>query len=536
MSVAKLPETISFTEDKLDKVAKSLGVTIPKKDANAYQILLSGLEDLAKVIEDEEDYLPYVDLERFPRENVHQPETNEYNAWAYKVTIKSQSAEDAKGLLAGKTMAIKDNVNIAGVPSLLGTDVIEKGSFVPKYDATIVSRVLAAGATIVGKGACENFSMSPSSFTNAYAFVSNPYADGYNAGGSSSGCAALVAAGIVDMAVGGDQGGSIRIPASYCGLVGLKPTYGLVPYTGIASLAFTVDHTGPMTRTVLDNALFLQAIAGADEYDPRQLGLPTPIPAYYDELVKFKDAPAQAAKSFKIGLILESFDMPGLDERVIAKVKEAAKAFETLGVDITVSEISIPMHAKAPAIWSIAARQGFSEHGLRGQNPVNFGVHDKEVPELLANWDQEMFDKLALKNPAATNTLLGGQYIRDSRPGLTSKALNLARKLKDTYNAVFDEYDVLITPCAPTPANYKSKLEDDIMTKMSKAVGTTINTMPFNISGHPAMSLPIALMAPVEDETLKLPIGMQLVGKSFDELKVFKAAFAWEQSIDWKSF
>ncbi|KAK9236915.1 amidase signature enzyme [Lipomyces kononenkoae] len=536
MSVARLPEKISVTEEQLQTTAGLFNVTVPERDVEAYRVLLSGLEEAAKTIELEEDYLPPLDLTRFPRENIHKPNSNEYNAWAYKATIKSTLTADAGGLLAGKTVAIKDNICVGKVPSLLGTDVIPEASFVPEYDATVVTRALTAGATILGKAACENFSMSPTSFTNAYAFVQNPYAAGYNAGGSSSGCAALVAGGVVDMAIGGDQGGSIRVPASYCGLVGLKPTFGLVPYTGIASLAAIVDHAGPMTKTVLDNALLLTVLAGVDEYDDRQIGLPVPLPSYVDELRKFDSDPKQAAKGFRIGLIVESFDMPGLDARVIAKVKQAAKAFETLGVGITVEEISVPMHAKAPAIWTIATRQGFSEHGLRGQNPVRFGVHDAALNIALSKWNQEKFDKLALRNPAGTNALIGGQIIKDKYPGLTDKALNLARKLKDEYNAVLAKYDVLITPCAPSPANYTSKLEDDIMTKMSKAIGATINTMPFNISGNPAMSLPIAMMSPQEDPSLKLPVGMQIVGKSFGEVDIFKAAYAWEQSFDWKSF
>ncbi|KAK9449757.1 amidase signature enzyme [Limtongia smithiae] len=528
----------TFTEEELQKTAALFNVTVPEKDVEAYRVLLSGLDEAAQTLLKEEDYLPGLDLGRFPRENIHRPAEgeNDHNAWAYRVTIKSTSTEDLSGLLSGKALAIKDNVNIGNVPSILGTDVISPGSYIPKYDATVVTRVLSAGATVVGKGACENFSMSPTSFTNAQSAVENPHAPGFNAGGSSSGCAALVASGIVDMAIGGDQGGSIRVPASYCGIVGLKPTFGLVPYTGIASLDAVVDHTGPMTKTVLDNALLLQVIAGRDEYDDRQIGLPIPLPAYHDELSKFADAPKDAVKGFKIGIISESFDMPGLDPRVISKVIEAAKAFETLGEDVTVEDISVPMHAMAPAIWTVATRQGFSEHGLRGQNPLRFGVHDADLTIALQEWNQEMFDKLALKNPAGTNALLGGQIIKDKYPGLTSKALNLARKLKDTYNELFERYDVLITPCAPTPANYTSAPEDDIMTKMSKAIGTTQNTAPFNISGNPAMSLPIAMLAPLEDETLKLPVGMQLVGKSFGELEILKAAYAWEQNFDWKSF
>ncbi|KAK9459217.1 amidase signature enzyme [Lipomyces oligophaga] len=537
MSVAKLPDKISFSESELEEVASSVGVKVPQEDLMAYRTLLSGLEDAVNTIIAEDDYVPEVDIERFPRTDISYSKIdNQFNAWAYKVKIKSTKSKDLEGLLKGKILAIKDNVNIAGVPSLLGTDVIPQGAFVPSYDATAVTRILTAGASIVGKGACENFSMSPTSFTNAYGNVEHPLAKGYNAGGSSSGCAALVAAGVVDMALGGDQGGSIRVPASYVGIVGLKPTFGLVPYTGIASLAANVDHTGPMTKNVMDNALFLQVIAGPDEYDDRQIGLPVPLPEYYTELLKYVARPAEAVKNFRIGIIVEGFDMPGLDPRVIAKVKEAAHAFSKIDNSVTVSEISIPMHAKAPAIWTVATRQGFSEHGLRGQNPVRFGVHDPALAEALTHWNQSMFDKLAHWNPAGTNALMGGQWIKDKHPGLTDKALNIARKLKDNYNEVFKSYDVLILPCAPTPPNYTCSSDDDILTKMSKAIGATINTMPFNISGHPAMSLPIALMEPKEDASLKLPIGMQIVARSFDEMSIFKAAYAWEQTFDWKKF
>ncbi|KAK9475705.1 amidase signature enzyme [Lipomyces japonicus] len=537
MSVVRLPEVISISEEQLQETAGQFGVSIPKHDVEAYRILLSGLDEAAVAIAAEEDYLPPLDLQRFPRENVHRPVANEFNAWAYKVKITSTKKEDLNGVLSGKTILIKDNINIGKVPSLFGTDVINPGSIIPEYDATVVTRVLKAGATIVGKGACENFSMSPSSFTNAYAQVHHPLEPGFNAGGSSSGCAALLAAGKVDLAIGGDQGGSIRVPASYCGLVGLKPTFGLIPYTGIASLASIVDHTGPMTRTVLDNALLLGVLAGSDGYDDRQIGLPQPIPDYVSELSKYSSHPATAIKGFKIGIIKESFDMAGLDDRVSEKVKAAAHAFAKLGDNVTVEEVSVPIHKLAPAIWTIATRQGFSEQGVTGQNPLRFGVHDAALNVALSSWTQEMFDKVAIKNPAVTNALLGGRYIKNKYPGLTDKALNLARKLKDTYDSLFDTYDVLITPCAPTPANYYIFDEqDDIMTKISKAVGTTQNTTPFNISGNPALSVPIALLPAVEKPEIKLPIGMQIVGKSFDELSILKAAYAWEQSLSWKEF
>ncbi|KAK9457443.1 amidase signature enzyme [Dipodascopsis uninucleata] len=531
MSVARLPEVVSLSAEKVQELAAKNNVKVPEKDVDAYRIMLSGLDELAKLIIAEDDFVPEVDFKKYPRKDVKpRPAENEYNAWATKVTVPSSE----KGLLEGQTIVIKDNINLASIPSMLGTDALEPNQFIPKYDATVVRRVLDAGATIIGKAACENFSMSPTSFTNAYGYVTNPLAQGYNAGGSSSGCGALVGAKVVKFAIGGDQGGSIRIPASYCGIVGLKPTFGLVPYTGIASLAAMIDHTGPMTQNVLDNALLLQVLAGPDGLDDRQIGLPLELPAYYDELKKFSDSPASAVKGFKIAIIKESFEMPGMDSRVVEKIREAARAYEKLGC--TVEEISFPLHKLAPAIWTIATRQGFAEHGIYGMNPVRFGVHDANLTELLAHWNQEMFDKLAKGNPAATNALLGGQYIKDEYPGLTEKAINLGRKLKIAYNKLLEEYDILITPSAPTPANKASKRDDDIMTKMSKAIGTTQNTMPFNISGNPAISIPIANLPPVEDESLSLPIGMQIVAKSFGEMEIYKAAYAWEQCFDWKSF
>ena len=181
-----------------------------------------------------------------------------------KTSIKGRPG----GKLAGRRIALKDNVCLAGVPMMIGADILE--GYVPDVDATIVERILDAGGEIAGKAVCEYYCVSGGSHTSATGPVQNPRKPGYSAGGSSSGSAALVAAGDVDMAIGGDQAGSIRIPASHCGIVGLKPTYGLVPYTGIAPLEITLDTCGPMTADVRDNALLLEVIAGPDGIDSRQ--------------------------------------------------------------------------------------------------------------------------------------------------------------------------------------------------------------------------------------------------------------------------
>jgi amidase len=189
---------------------------------------------------------------------------NPLGAWYVRTEIQ----EAAEGPLAGRRVAVKDNIEVAGVPMMNGSRTLE--GFVPSRDATVVTRLLAAGATIAGKAVCEDLCFSGGSHTSVTGPVRNPWDTARTTGGSSSGSAALVAAGQVDLALGGDQGGSVRIPSSWCGTVGHKPTHGLVPYTGAFPIEFTLDHLGPITRTVADAALMLSVIAGRDGWDPRQ--------------------------------------------------------------------------------------------------------------------------------------------------------------------------------------------------------------------------------------------------------------------------
>ncbi|WP_242628349.1 amidase family protein, partial [Klebsiella quasipneumoniae] len=201
---------------------------------------------------------------RYPRAAAYRPdgEENPLHAWYYKSEVQGA----ATGKLAGRTVALKDNVALAGVPMMNGASTLD--GFVPAYDATVATRLLDAGATILGKATCEHFCLSGGSHTSDPAPVHNPLRHGYSAGGSSSGSAALLAARAVDMAIGCDQGGSIRIPSAFCGTYGMKPTHGLVPYTGIMPIEATLDHAGPITANVRDNALMLEAIAGGDGLDP----------------------------------------------------------------------------------------------------------------------------------------------------------------------------------------------------------------------------------------------------------------------------
>src|SRR2546421_4742605 len=250
------------TPDQLKEVAAKMGLSLTDGDIASFIALMQPSVDAYNVVDRLPDHLPQV---KYPRTPGTRPraEENAHNAWYYKTRIEGAS----QGKLEGKTVVLKDNVMLAGVPMMNGAATLE--GYVPEIDATVVHRILDAGGKIVGKAHCENFCLSGGSHTNATGPVHNPHRMGYSAGGSSSGSAVLVARGEADMAMGGDQGGSIRMPASFSGICGMKPTWGLVPYTGIMPIEIFVDHTGPMTATVADNALLLEVIAGDDGYDPR---------------------------------------------------------------------------------------------------------------------------------------------------------------------------------------------------------------------------------------------------------------------------
>src|SRR5579863_5867105 len=302
------------THQQLREVTEDLGMTMSDEDIASYLEIMQPNFLAYDAIEAMPDYLPAT---KYPRTPGYRPEgeENKYNAWYVKTTVKGAS----RGKLVGKTIVLKDNVCLAGVPMMNGASTLE--GYTPDIDATIVTRMLDAGGTIVGKAHCEFFCFSGGSHTNAVGAVHNPHKMGYSAGGSSSGSGALLAAGEVDMAIGGDQGGSIRIPAAYCGVYGMKPTHGLVPYTGVMPIEITLDHTGPMTRNVADNALLLEVLAGADGLDPRQ---------YAPKVHPYTKALDKGVKGMKIGIVREGFGHPNSEADVDAKVKAAGNVFQRL--------------------------------------------------------------------------------------------------------------------------------------------------------------------------------------------------------------
>src|SRR5215471_6136042 len=257
---------------------------------------------------------------------------NELGAWYVTTELRTS----ADGPLAGHRVAIKDNIEGAGLPMMNGSATVE--GFIPRRDATVVTRLLGAGATITGKAVCEDLCFSGGSHTSRTGPVHNPWDRSKTAGGSSSGSAALVAAGRADLALGGDQGGSIRIPSAFCGTVGHKPTHGLVPYTGAFPIENTLDHLGPITRTVRDAALMLGVLAGPDGLDPRQRAS---LPA--QDYLAGLDA---GVDGLRIGVLEEGFAIPGLSQPEVDQTVRAAIAV-LAGAGATVRPVSIPWHRDA---------------------------------------------------------------------------------------------------------------------------------------------------------------------------------------------
>src|SRR3989442_1701018 len=484
------------------------GLTVPAADAQSFRGLRAGSFGRHAAVAPMPDHVPAV---RYPRTPGYRPEgaENRYNAWYVKTTVKGTQT----GKLAGKTIVLKDNVCLAGVPMMNGASTLE--GYVPDVDATIVTRMLDAGGTIVGKAHCEYFCFSGGSHTCAAGPVHNPRKPGYSAGGSSSGSAALVAAGEVDIAIGGDQGGSIRIPASYCGIYCMKPTHGLVPYTGIMPIELTLDHAGPMTATVADNALLLEVLAGADGLDPRQ---------YAPRTAPYTEALGRGVDGLRIGLVKEGFGHHNSEKDVDASVRSAAAVFGKLGAKV--GEVSVPMHAMGPAIWSPIALEGATELMMKGNGfGTNWrGLYVTSLIDAHSAWRHradELSDTLKL------SMLLGHYFVKHHRGHFYAKAQNLSRKLRAAYDVELATPALLLIPPLPIGATPLPPVDAPRELYIQRAFEMINNTAPLDATGHPAMSIPCGLAD-------GLPVGLMLIGRHWEESSIYRAAHAFEQAGDWR--
>jgi amidase len=494
----------------LRRAAQQLGMNPNEAYLRAVDEIVGPLAQAYAALDAMPDELPPV---KYPRGQAFRPQgdENRYGAWYVKTAIKGAPS----GKLFGRRVALKDNICLAGVPMMIGADILE--GYVPDVDATIVERILDAGGEIAGKAVCEYYCVSGGSHTSSTGPVQNPRKPGYTTGGSSSGSAALVAAGDVDMAIGGDQAGSIRIPAAHCGIVGLKPTFGLVPYTGIGPLEITLDTCGPMTANVRDNALLLEVIAGPDGIDSRQRNVPA---GHYTAALD------GGVKGLRIGVVNEGFGHPNSEPDVDAKVRDAARRLAGLGA--AVEDISVPMHGQGFAVWAAirgdAACVTLLEMNGAGIN--HEGLYVTSLMDKSMAWRQRADDfadtlKIATIFSKYTLDRYGGHYY--------AKAQNIRRRLRAAYDAVLSTHDLLLMPTTPmkaTPIPGKDATPQEITRRSWEP---TRNTCPFNVTGHPAISVPCG----IEDGR---PIGMMLVGRHYDEDTIYRAAAAFELAGDWTTF
>jgi amidase len=491
---------------ELQRIALSYGMDLNPEELGGLRDLMEGvLASYRRLDQFVEPTLPV----KYPRDAGYRPpvEENRLNAWYWKCVIKGAPT----GKLAGKRIAVKDNVCLAGIPMMNGSNVLE--GYVPHEDATIVTRILEAGGEIVGKAVCENLCFSGGSHTSDTGPVLNPHDPKRSAGGSSSGSAALVVAGQCDMAIGGDQGGSIRIPSSYCGAFGLKPTYGLVPYTGVFPIELTLDHVGPIAQSAVDCALLLEVIAGPDDLDPRQsAGIRTEA---------YTQALTGDVKGLRIGIVQEGFGWPGASQPdVDTLVRDAAQRLARAGA--TVIDISIPLHRDGMHIWNGICIEGATMLMVSG-NSMGTNWKGHYLTQLLDFYGRSRLARANDLSETVKLVVLLGQYMQDNYHGrYYAKAQNLARVLRSAYDEMLKEVDLLVMPTTPMKATLIPPPNASREEYVGRALEMIPNTCPFDVTGHPAMNVPCGLSA-------GLPVGMMLVGRHWEDATVLRAAHAFEQ-------
>ncbi|MCR8718354.1 amidase [Pseudomonas syringae] len=502
-------KVIPPSPQQIADMADSFGMTMSADEAKMYSDFLAPLSRQYDRINELVAPTPAV---RYPRTPGHAPtpEENPHRAWYWKTDIPGASS----GLLAGQRVAIKDNIFVAGVPLMNGTRVLE--GFVPDFDATVVTRVLDAGGIIAGKAACESLCLSSQSYTCDTGPILNPRNVEHSAGGSSGGNAALVAAGEVSFSIGGDQGGSVRTPAAWCGIYGLKPTWGLVPCSGAMPISYAMDHLGPMCDSAENVAKLLTVIAGRDEADPR-----TTIAQPQDYMA----ALSGSVKDMRIGILKEAFGLANSDPESDAVVRIAIDHYRRLGAEVV--EVSLPMHLDGVSIHTGIVMEGAAQmifHGS-GQGDNWNGLYATSLIEAFGSRWRSRPDELPYTGKAM---LFMGHHMRQKYHGrYHGKAQNLKLTLTAGYDALFQHVDMLVMPTIPHTADKLPPAYSPI-SELIDASNMLQNTMPFDVTGHPAFSIPCGTVN-------GLPVGLMLVGRSMDDATLITAAQAFSQTFDWTS-
>ncbi len=422
----------------------------------------------------------------------------------------------AEGPLSGKRIGMKDSIAIAGIPMTCGSRVMQ--DFVPTVDSVVTERLLKAGATITAITNMDNFAFSAGGDTSAYGPTLCPFDLTRTAGGSSGGSAAALYYEDVDISLGGDQGGSIRVTASWCGVIGLKPTHALVPYVGITGIDQTIDHCGPLAQTVADAALMLQAIAGADEADPRQRG-----GVATEDYVRLVAEAPDDLKGVRVGVLDEGInETAGIEPKSADAAMQAVERMGRIGAQIR--KVSIPEHLQNGGMAFAGFVEGMTALVSGGGN----GWHwmGRFWPELAAGLRDGLL-KFGNELPAQVKiTLLCGMHLRNRYFGeFYARAQNLRPWLTAAYDRALADVDVLVMPTTPARAQlYDPSLP--LSEQVIRGWAPLTNTGPFDMTGHPALSIPAA-------EAGGLPVGLMLVGRQWQDGRLLQIARSYERAFGW---
>ncbi|GAB4304834.1 MAG: Asp-tRNA(Asn)/Glu-tRNA(Gln) amidotransferase subunit GatA [Oscillatoriaceae cyanobacterium] len=428
---------------------------------------------------------------------------------ARRVDAKIAAGEEI-GMLAGIPIAIKDNLCTKGIRTTCGSRILE--NFIPPYESTVTEKLAEAGAVMVGKTNMDEFAMGSSTETSAYQLTANPWDLTRVPGGSSGGSAAAVAAQMCPIALGSDTGGSIRQPASFCGVVGLKPTYGLVSRYGLVAYASSLDQIGPFGRSVEDVAIVLSAIAGYDPKDSTSLNVA--IPDYF----KFIRPNLKPKGQLRVGIIKETFGN-GLDPIIERSVTKAVELLQELGAEIQI--VSCPRFRYGlPAYYMIAPSEASAN--LARYDGVKYGLRAAGAENLI-----EMYTKTRATGfgPEVKRRIMLGTYALSAGyyDAYYLKAQKVRTLIKEDFDRVFAQVDVLVSPTAPTSA-FKAgeKTADPLSMYLSDLM-----TIPVNLAGLPGISIPCGF------DDNGMPIGMQLISNALREDLLLRVAYTYQQATDW---
>lgn len=425
---------------------------------------------------------------------------------ATKLAKEIDDKTDYDKKLAAIPGAIKDNIVTEGTRTTAASKMLENFTN-PLYDATVIEKLKAENAISIGKLNMDEFAMGSSTETSAFQKTTNPWNKDYVPGGSSGGSAAAVSSGEVMFSLGTDTGGSIRQPASFCGLVGMKPTYGLVSRYGVIAFAPSLDQVGPLTRTVEDNARVLEVLAGHDEKDATSCN--HAVPNYTGEL-------KEDVKGLKIA-VPKQFLGEGVTEDVRESVQNALKMFELLGA--TWEEVNLPHLEYADAVYYLIAT-GEASSSLARFDGVRFGHRSKNAKDMIDMFKKsrsEGFGEEVKRRILLGTTVLTG----DMNEEYFRKAQKVRTLVANDFRTAFEHYDIIVGPSTPTPAFKFGEQVDPLTMYMNDML-----TVPANLAGLPALSIPSGYTE------AGLPLGLQLIGKHFDETLLYRVAYTFEQATN----